>query len=81
MFFILCISFILKAQNNDTCNKPGGGMNKMNNRIKCQVEECIYNGDGLCGAESIEVKSSGKSMRVGTSEGTRCSTFKYKNIK
>ena len=29
-------------------------MNYMNNRIKCQVEECIYNGDGLCGAESIE---------------------------
>ena len=56
-------------------------MNYVNNRIKCQVEECIYNGDGLCGAESIEVKSSGKSMRVGTSEGTRCSTFKYKNIK
>jgi len=50
------------------------------NRIKCQVEECVYNSNGICQADGIEVMSSGGSMKVGTTDGTRCATFKYKNV-
>ncbi|MGI6227447.1 MAG: DUF1540 domain-containing protein [Peptococcales bacterium] len=50
------------------------------NRIKCKVEECIYNSKGLCDADSIEVMSSGESMKVGTTDGTKCSTFRYQNL-
>jgi hypothetical protein len=54
-----------------------GGILVNKERIVCQVEECIYNTQKLCSAESIEVKSSGN-MVVGTSAGTRCGTFEYK---
>jgi len=49
-------------------------------RIKCKVEECVYNAKGLCQANGIEVMSSGASMKVGTTDGTKCSTFRYKNL-
>lgn len=51
-----------------------------NNRIKCKVEECVYNSKGNCQADSIEVMSSGNSMKVGTTDGTMCSTFRYQNL-
>ena len=50
-----------------------------NQNIKCKVEECVYNSQGLCNADSIQVMSSGESMVVGTTDGTRCSTFEYKD--
>lgn len=43
--------------------------------IKCVVEECQYNQNRLCQADSIEVCSSGDKM-VETTDGTACSTFK-----
>lgn len=49
-------------------------------RIKCKVEECVYNSQEQCQADSIEVMSSGESMKVGTTDGTRCSTFRYNNL-
>lgn len=58
---------------------PGGDL-MADKRIKCKVEECVYNTNGLCQADSIEVMSSGESMKVGTTDGTRCSTFRYQNL-
>ncbi|MGI6066105.1 MAG: DUF1540 domain-containing protein [Bacillota bacterium] len=42
--------------------------------IKCLVEECKFNKNRKCQAESIEVRSNG-SMSVDNSEGTACDTF------
>ncbi|MFZ5943024.1 MAG: DUF1540 domain-containing protein [Bacillota bacterium] len=53
----------------------------MENRIKCKVEECVYNTKGICQADGIEVMSSGTSMVVGTTDGTKCGTFEYKDIR
>lgn len=47
----------------------------MPKEIKCVVEECAYNQNKLCHADSIEVRSSGD-MSVATSDGTACETFK-----
>ncbi len=43
--------------------------------IKCLVEECTYNKNQMCNAGDIQVSSSGD-MRVNTSEGTCCHTFR-----
>ncbi|MFZ7103691.1 MAG: DUF1540 domain-containing protein [Peptococcaceae bacterium] len=51
-----------------------------NSRIKCKVEECVYNSQGLCDADNIEVMSSAGSMKVGTNAETMCSTFRYQNL-
>lgn len=47
----------------------------MTKEIKCVVEECHYNQDKMCNADSIEVRSSGD-LKVETTDGTACSTFK-----
>ena len=52
---------------------------KLAKGIKCVVEECVYNQDKLCQADSIEVRSSGD-MAVATSDGTACETFKPQEI-
>lgn len=44
----------------------------------CKCEECTYNQDFSCHADSIEVMSIGD-KKVGTSEGTCCNTFKLKD--
>jgi hypothetical protein len=49
------------------------GGEKMN-RIKCRVEECIYQNNSECNADAIEVRSSGN-MVVENSDGTACETF------
>lgn len=46
-------------------------------RIKCQVEECVYNSSKLCQADEIEVRSSG-TMSVNSSDQTACETFRNK---
>lgn len=46
--------------------------------VKCQVEECVYNAESKCGAEMIEVTSNGNDV-VGTTKGTMCGTFEYKD--
>lgn len=43
-------------------------------KIRCVVEECLFNEDHICQAEEIEVRSSG-TMSVINSEGTACETF------
>lgn len=51
----------------------------MPKEIKCVVEECVYNQNKMCNADSIEVRSSGD-MSVSTSDGTACETFKPQEI-
>lgn len=46
-------------------------------KIKCQVEECVYNSSKECQADEIEVRSSG-TMSVSTSDQTACETFRTK---
>ncbi|WP_083755119.1 DUF1540 domain-containing protein [Desulforamulus reducens] len=41
---------------------------------KCLCEECQYNSNHECQAESIEVRSSGD-MSVQSTDGTCCNTF------
>jgi hypothetical protein len=43
-------------------------------KIKCMVEECVYNKNRKCHADGIEVRSSGD-MVVESSDGTACETF------
>lgn len=43
----------------------------------CKCEECHYNRNFECHADSIEVKSVGD-KKVSSSEGTCCNTFKPK---
>jgi len=47
------------------------------NVAKCKCEECQFNVDFECHADSIEVMSVGD-KRVQSSEGTCCNTFKPK---
>lgn len=49
----------------------------MSRVMKCMCEECHYNQKHECQADGIEVKSSGN-MRVETTEGTCCNTFRPK---
>lgn len=48
--------------------------------IKCMCEECTYNEEKKCGADSIEVKSNGD-RKVESSTQTRCSTFEPRTTK
>lgn len=48
----------------------------MPNGVKCVVEECIYNDNHDCTADSIQVMSNGNEI-VGTTKGTRCATFEF----
>jgi hypothetical protein len=41
-------------------------------------EECHHNNDFTCAADGIEVKSSGD-LKVKSSDGTACNTFKAKD--
>ncbi|MCL6548978.1 MAG: DUF1540 domain-containing protein [Alicyclobacillus sp.] len=47
--------------------------------IRCMVEECVFNDDHACTAESIEVRSNGNDI-VGTNKGTMCATFRYRDF-
>lgn len=47
--------------------------------VKCLVEECVFNEDHDCAADSIEVKSNGNDI-VGTSKGTMCATFRFRDF-
>ncbi|NLU49512.1 MAG: DUF1540 domain-containing protein [Syntrophomonadaceae bacterium] len=49
----------------------------MSKVLKCMCEECHYNQDFECHADGIEVESSGD-LRVKSSEGTCCRTFRHK---
>ena len=49
----------------------------MGQGIGCLCEECHYNKEKKCHADSILVTSSGDRM-VNTSKGTQCDTFKHK---
>ncbi|MGI6361378.1 MAG: DUF1540 domain-containing protein [Bacillota bacterium] len=44
-------------------------------KIKCKVEECAYNSDSDCQAQSIEVASSGTNA-VDCADHTACITFR-----
>lgn len=46
----------------------------MSKVAKCMCEECHYNRNYECFADSIEVRSSGD-RRVTSSDGTFCETF------
>lgn len=52
----------------------------MPQNVQCFVEECKFNesDEHVCTASSIEVATSGNDI-VGTSRGTMCKTFIYKN--
>jgi hypothetical protein len=47
--------------------------------VKCLVEECVFNERHACRAEEIEVASNGNDI-VGTSKGTLCVTFRYRDF-
>ncbi|WP_371381445.1 DUF1540 domain-containing protein [Sporomusa aerivorans] len=49
----------------------------MSKVTKCMCEECHHNNNFKCTADGIEVKSSGD-LRVQTSDGTACNTFKMR---
>lgn len=46
---------------------------------KCMCEECHYNKNFECHADGIEVRSSGD-MKVESSAGSCCNTFKPKGM-
>ncbi|MDP9728692.1 DUF1540 domain-containing protein [Alicyclobacillus tolerans] len=52
----------------------------MPNHVKCAVEECLYNQNSACSAEEIEIRTNGNPI-VGTSKGTMCETFIYKDYR
>lgn len=45
---------------------------------KCNIEECTYNQNEQCFADSIQVRSSTQDLSVTMSENTCCETFKPK---
>jgi hypothetical protein len=47
--------------------------------IQCFVEECVFNQAMLCHASRVEVRSNGNDV-VGTSMGTMCRTFRYRDF-
>jgi hypothetical protein len=47
--------------------------------VRCVVEECVFNERHDCVAENIEVSSNGNDI-VGTSKGTMCATFRYRDF-
>ncbi|WP_067933712.1 DUF1540 domain-containing protein [Alicyclobacillus kakegawensis] len=47
--------------------------------VTCFVEECVFNADDRCLADAIEVRSNGNDI-VGTSKGTMCRTFRYRDF-
>ncbi|MCL6443720.1 MAG: DUF1540 domain-containing protein [Alicyclobacillus sp.] len=47
--------------------------------VRCLVEECAFNEHRQCAADSIEVASNGNDI-VGTSKGTQCATFRYRDF-
>lgn len=47
----------------------------MSRVMKCMCEECHHNKSHECHADGIEVQSSGD-LKVETSDGTCCNTFK-----
>lgn len=49
----------------------------MSRVMKCMCEECHHNNNHECHADGIEVKSSGD-MKVETTDGTCCNTFRPK---
>jgi Domain of Unknown Function (DUF1540). len=53
-------------------------MKDSSENIKCTVENCHYNDNNLCQAESIEVNAMGNG-KAETCDGTSCSTFKNQN--
>ncbi|MFZ5596426.1 MAG: DUF1540 domain-containing protein [Bacillota bacterium] len=50
----------------------------MSKVTQCMCEECYYNENRECTADGIEVRSSGD-MKVETSDGTCCLTFRPRN--
>jgi len=50
----------------------------MPSAVKCAVEECVYNQSMHCTASAIMVKTVGNDV-VGTSRGTCCATFSYRD--
>ncbi len=44
-------------------------------RVKCSVENCEYNKEHMCHANSLEVNSMGFSNKAESSDGTCCTTF------
>jgi len=46
----------------------------LRSNIKCEVLNCHYNAQGVCEAESIEVKPQGYDSAI-SSLGTFCETF------
>ncbi len=61
-----------------TCH-PKLGVMKMPKGVKCLVEECVFYHNEDCTAESIEVASNGNDI-VGTSKGTLCATFRFRDF-
>jgi hypothetical protein len=47
--------------------------------VTCLVEECVFNDEHRCFADEIEVRSNGNDI-VGTSKGTMCRTFRYRDF-
>jgi len=50
----------------------------MRSKIRCMVEECVYQQKEHCTADAVEVRSSGKDRVVQKSDGTACETFRPK---
>ncbi len=48
----------------------------MKSKVKCMVEECVYQERSYCTADAIEVRSSGRDRAVKGSDGTACETFR-----
>jgi hypothetical protein len=50
-------------------------------RIKCGVDDCIYQEGSECKASSIQVKPTASDMMISISDDTACETFKPRNNK
>jgi hypothetical protein len=55
------------------------GVRRMPKGVECLVEECVFNDGHGCTAQRIEVRSNGNDI-VGTSKGTMCGTFRYRDF-
>ncbi len=50
-------------------------------RIKCGVDDCLYQEGSECKASSIQVKPSTADMMISISDDTACETFKPRTNK
>lgn len=48
-------------------------------RIKCAVDQCVYQEGSECKASSIQVRPTAADLMISVSDDTACETFKPRN--